>query len=314
MVLRFMEKIKFLIVIPTFNQEILLERTLNSLLNCLVPEGLLKIIIIENGPKGNVENMLDRYETITKIKTEYRYEGLANKSNALNVVLGDITESFILFLDDDIRLGETALAEYYLAFKRFGIGHFFGGQVSSDFDEPKPPSHLIDFYPDSVKGLNLGDKIIEIDKPIFLGCNWACYSEDLKGIGGFDCNFGPGADTGSVGQETTAMEKLLKLGIKAIYLPDAKVWHFVPNERSDFEWLKNRKYRIGIRAGLLTKKKTNLYKTYFGVPLWFYRSYLISFFNFKFKRHLIKDKKIEAGYILEYYHNRGMLKGFFTRV
>jgi len=305
---------KFIIVIPTFDQEALLERTLDCLFDCCFPAELLKIIIVENGKKGNVDRLLEKYHDLNRIKIEYFYESLANKSNALNSVLHDVKDTFIVFFDDDIRLDKTILMTYSSAFNKFGRGHFFGGQVEPDFAGIEPPSHLINLFPDSVKGFNIGDKIIQIHTPIFLGCNWACYSEDLREIGMFNCNFGPGSGTGSVGQETTAMESLLRLGKKAIYLPNAKVWHFIPNERSNFKWLKNRKYKIGIRAGLLTKKKFDSYKKLFGIPLWFYRCYLISLFNFKIKRYFVKDKQIIAGYILEHCMNRGMLKGFFERV
>ena len=300
------------IIIPTYNQVCLLKKTLESLNSCSLLNSLLRVIVVENGKKLTVEHIIKTAEY--SFDVEYEYCELANKSNALNKVLSRIDNSYVILFDDDIRLDPYVLSAYYQAIVKYGRGYFWGGRVGSDLDGPAIPDHLIEFFPDSVKGFDLGDQEIEVNKPVFLGCNWAFYSEDLKSLGGFDCNYGPGSATGSVGQETNAMTKLLNAGLKAVYLPNAKVWHYVPQERSSFDWLINRKYKIGIRAGLVAKQEQEPKRSVAGIPLWFFRGYLVSAYRRYFKSFFTQDKNLQARYVLDHCHNQGMLKAFLTKV
>ena len=67
---------------------------------------------------------------------------------------------------------------------------------------------------------------------LYLGCNWAAFTGDLRAAGGFDANFGPGSPTGATGQEAEMQERLLARGVRQVDVPDALVWHYVPEERS----------------------------------------------------------------------------------
>jgi glycosyltransferase involved in cell wall biosynthesis len=306
-----MKLYEFIIIIPTYNQEILLEKTLASLSNCEFDKKRFKVVVVENGCKGKVENIVEGFSEFLNI--EYLYEKIGNKSNALNKVLSLIEDSFVILFDDDIRIEKNVLSEYSSAFSRFGPGYFWGGSVGPDYEETGPPDYLIDFFPASVKGLRLGEADTEISSPDFLGCNWAFYSEDLKEVGLFNVNFGPGSPAGSVGQETDAITRLFKVGKKGIYLPKAKVWHYIPKQRSNLEWLKSRKYRNGVRSGIIEKNNTEECRTFLGLPLWFYKFYLNSFFKSNIVNFFISDKKEKIKNNLEHCQNKGMLKGFISK-
>ena len=45
-------------------------------------------------------------------------------------------------------------------------------------------------------------------------------------------------------------KRLLENGIKGKYVPDAKVWHFVPPERCSPEFTARRAFKWGIQGGL----------------------------------------------------------------
>lgn len=44
-------------------------------------------------------------------------------------------------------------------------------------------------------------------------------------------------------------ERLLARGVRQVDVPDALVWHYVPEERSTLRWLMHRKYRGGTQYG-----------------------------------------------------------------
>jgi hypothetical protein len=83
-----------------------------------------------------------------------------------------------------------------------------------------------------------------------MGTNWAAYAEDLQAIGGFDTRLGPGGMTGATGQESDAQRRLLAMGAKAIYVPDAQAWHYLHREFLDPAWVLQRAYRHGLEWGI----------------------------------------------------------------
>jgi hypothetical protein len=102
---------------------------------------------------------------------------------------------------------------------------------------------------------------------MFLGFNWAAFVPDLLAVGGFDPLFGPGAATGSVGQEWTMQQRLLEAGHTGRYVPDAEVWHWVPRERCTPRWAFERMYRDGISRGLQDRAAGQSARL-FGYPRW----------------------------------------------
>jgi hypothetical protein len=85
---------------------------------------------------------------------------------------------------------------------------------------------------------------------MFMGINWAAYASHLRAAGGFDEDRGPGGRSGATGQERAMQIALRQARIASVYVPEARVWHYVPTERSTPEWVLNRTYRSGVSMGL----------------------------------------------------------------
>jgi hypothetical protein len=213
--------------------------------NVLFPS---KITVVENGSvvceelvKGFLESLPITYEYVAK----------GNKSAALNHVLQTTNdEELLVFFDDDIQIvDDNIFSKYRQAFEKFGVDCYYGGEFVPEY-EVKPGLELIPFMP----GSNVGYKS-DIREPhqgkvhYFLGFNWAVQANQLKLIGGFDPNYGPGAKSGARGQETDAQERMLKRGLKAITVPEATVAHFVPEKYVTYEWVWERRLLSGMRRG-----------------------------------------------------------------
>ncbi|TXK46964.1 glycosyltransferase family 2 protein [Pontibacter qinzhouensis] len=239
------------LIIPTYGRNSLLERTLLSLSECHFPASYTKTIVIENGPKEQAEQVCKKF---TNIKCEYQYTEIANKSSALNQVISSLQENtFIIFLDDDIRLSKDFLTSYAKAFEDSGDGFIYGGPLDIDY-EKEPAKYYKTFLPMSAKGWKLKEgedyKIFNI-----FGCNWAVSLNKLNLVGGFNPRFGPNSTTGATGQEHQVMFKLQDLGLDLCYVKEAKVWHYVPKERATIKFCLMRKYKGGISTGLLEPSK-----------------------------------------------------------
>jgi glycosyltransferase involved in cell wall biosynthesis len=262
---------KISIVITTYKRDDLFRKTLESLSICAVPDCPTKLIVIENGYKGGVEDICKAVRM--DIPIDYYYLEEPGTSNSRRYSLGLVEEDeFIIFFDDDITVHKDILEIYYKAFNEFGRGYFYGGRVYPAY-EVEPQFKYMQLFPYSVKGFAPFEEITIIENPIFLGANWAVHSSDILLAGNFNPDLGPGGRMGSSGHEYDLQQRLLKKGISGVYLPNAGVWHYVPREVVCFDWLKKRFFKQGLVTGLGLSQKT--YGAYWGkVPRWFLREFI----------------------------------------
>ena len=118
------------VVIATAGRSRLLRRTLGSLAACVKPSIYRETIIVENGPKGDVEKIVSQYAP--SLNARYLYVTLANKSNAVNQALAILEECLIFFTDDDVRFHPGTLCAYAQAAEGVETGVFYGGPLSID--------------------------------------------------------------------------------------------------------------------------------------------------------------------------------------
>jgi glycosyltransferase involved in cell wall biosynthesis len=242
-------------VIATHDRRELLERTLASLAQCRIPAGFGGTLVVENGRRAGAEEIVR--QAPPSLGARYLFEPVGNKSRALNLALRATDDGLIIFLDDDVRMVPTLLESYVQSAVVAGRGHFFGGPVAPDYEQA-PPQWLVKFLPLSARGWTPDDPASVASKPFFLGFNWAAYTDDLKRVGAFNEQFGPGAVTGSVGQEGEMQRRLVAAGVAARFVPEAIVHHWVPRDRCSADWALERAYRDGIRMGLLRANRTQI--------------------------------------------------------
>jgi GT2 family glycosyltransferase len=290
------------VVIPTHARSALLARTLNSLAECVLPEEYQRTFVIENGGHRGARKVCTGVASHLRVK--YMYQNENNKSRALNRVLDAIGEGIVVMLDDDVRIATNALVEYAATAKRSGEGVFFGGPMDVDYEQ-EPPEWLKEYLPWSAVGWELSPETEFVSEPVFLGCNWAAFAQDLRAAGGHDCRLGPGGTSGGVGQDTRMQEALLANGARGQYVPNARVWHYVPRERCSPAWALHRVYRTSIRDGLVTEDPS---RRWFGVPRWMFkelaRRYILARLS-----GFSKTSASSFAKLAEYWRLRGRIRG-----
>jgi GT2 family glycosyltransferase len=254
---------ELLVVIATSGRAQLLARTLQSLAECALPENYRGTIVVENGEKCGAEDVVTRCDS--SLGARYLYRAEANKSNALNAVLKETRQSLVVFLDDDVRVHPRTLQAYASAASGLESGCFFGGPVRVDY-EVEPSEWLRAYFPGSARGWECSADQAAGGNIRFLGGNWAAFSEDLRAIGGFNPAKGPVSPTGAIGEDTEAQNALAARGRRAVYVPGAVVWHYVPRERSSEQWALARAYRQGVCEGMDSASDTAV--KLFGLPRW----------------------------------------------
>ncbi|MGB1216711.1 MAG: glycosyltransferase, partial [Saprospiraceae bacterium] len=282
-------EIEISVVIPTHNRVTLLKKLLHSIEKSNIPVSIKKIIIIENGSHVS-EELVNSFQESLPI--DYQYFERGNKSLALNYTLEGIPENhFVLFFDDDIEVSPNVFTLYESAVRRIGKGHYFGGPTGVNYEEA-PLSELIKYMPDSNRGISqeLKEAGTSTDET-FLGFNWGAFREDLMKISGFSELYGPGASSGARGQETDAQLRLLDIGVKPIYVPDALVHHWVPKHHLTKEWVMDRLYKSAMRRGKI--EGTFIKKIYWVMMLFKYK--LLGVFSDKLELDYLNN--VYSGYL-----------------
>lgn len=251
------------VVIATKDRPDLLRRTLESLARCDRPPHLRGVVVVENGGGARGKDVCR--DAAAWLNVRYEQLARANKCAALNHVLEQLPDGLLVFLDDDVRATEGLLNAYASAAAGVTGGIFYGGPVAPDY-EISPPEWLVAFLPPSAKGwAREHDGNGFVDEPVFLGANWATFAADLRRVGGFDASMGPGSVSGSLGDETDMQARLLAVGVRGQYVPDALLYHWVPRERSTPSWALERVYRQGVWCGLRGRSDV---PRIFGCPRW----------------------------------------------
>jgi glycosyltransferase involved in cell wall biosynthesis len=257
------------VVIPTSGRSELLRRTLKSLEECQKPKSYRETIVVENGQKGSIEEIVKDFRS--SLNAKYQYVGNANKSNALNQGIRTIPNGLIFLTDDDVRFHPRVLCAYDGESDKYGSGQIYGGPVRVDYQR-EPEEWLKPYLPSSAKGWSFGEddrriKVIEDEGIAFIGLNWALFRKDIEKAGWFNPNFGPGSPTGSRGQETEMQIRLQNVGMKKVYIPEAIVWHYVPPDRCTPIWALKRIYQTAVRNG---QRRDFPGYSVFGYPVWMF--------------------------------------------
>lgn len=295
--------IPYCIVIPTHKRVDLLRRTLRSLAECDLPDGHVGTLVVENGGQFGAREISEEMPAV--LKCRYLFSPPGNKSLALNLALDDADcdqNPLLIFFDDDVRLERETIRSYIDAASRHR-DVFFGGPIECDYE--RAPHDWIRLPP-SAKGWTLGSEECSVDKPVFLGFNWAAFADDIRSVGGFDERFGPGSTTGARGQELTMMQRLLEHGLTGHFVPRARVYHYVPAERCSIRWSLNRIYQNGITWGL--KSKPDSSATFRGYPRWMVRSAIKQWCAAAF-RQVVKGRKESYPLWGDYFFFRGRMEG-----
>jgi glycosyltransferase involved in cell wall biosynthesis len=260
------------VVIPTYGAARLpvLRRTLQSLVGVPRPAGFEGIWLVENGPLAGAQAVCDEFASHLP-DLRYLHEPQLGLSAARNAGVRASQSDYLIFFDNDVRVGGDILNAYARAFDQYGPGCFYGGAVYPECDEP-PPQWLHPYLPPSVVYRHLADRTGPIEKPLLLGGNHALSRAALESVGGYDSIAATGA-RGGMGEETRLQEAIAATGGQLIYIADAPVWHYVPVAESSTQWALNRKFRDGLTEGLLQVHAGP--RRLFGAPRWIWRRWLM---------------------------------------
>jgi len=242
------------VIIPTFNRAIPLASAIQSIVQQDYPKSQYEIIIVDNGSKDhtkkNVETaILNNPNCNIKYVLEPEPGLLSGRHRGALEAKGDI----LIFVDDDIEAVKTWLKSIMKAFEDENT-HLIGGPSFPKF-EVEPPEwiyHFFKIHQDQFLCLPLslsyrGDQKNEIDPRFVWGINYSIRKKTLFNLGGFNpgrmpknlqCFQGDG--------EFGLCMKISAKNLKAIYSPEAAVYHNIFRKRLTVSYFKKWFYYQGV--------------------------------------------------------------------
>lgn len=253
-------------VIATHGRPALLGRTIESFAAMRRPSTFARLWVVENGSDAGARDVCKQYP---HLPLHYVNRAQPGRSRAMQWAVDQIGEGLVIFSDDDVRFGEAWLEAYATAAVAHGPHTFFGGPLRIDYQHDPPPPWLTQYLPHSAIGWE-HDTAAPIDKPSFLGANFAVFAQDARALGGFRADLGVGSDGNALGEEMDMQQRMLDADFDAVYLPDAQLWHFVPADRCSPAWALGRIERTWYTNGLTSDEHLPGARIA-GAPRWMWR-------------------------------------------
>jgi len=257
------------VIICTYNRELVLKDTVCSFLNCKSDGLEHELLLIDNNLKDKTSEVARSFEKEFPRIVRYIKEEKIGLSYARNRGIEESRGDIIAFADDDVFFSKNWLKGIENGFKNNRDFFCLGGRVTPHFDDGRPS--WIDNSLLCIYGVTtFGEYEKEIKFPyVPIGCNMAFKKIVFDQLGGFNILLGRQAGKLLSNEEKYFFKRIYNAGVKTIYIPDVQVFHRIPKERTQREWILRRFYWQGISdiamnwVGLKDIKKKDVMEEFF---------------------------------------------------
>ena len=224
----------FTIGIATWNRSDWLSRTLDSLAEARVPQGLdWEVIVADNNSSDDTRAVVEA--RMDRLPLRYLFEGQQGKSYALNHILRVARHDWVLMLDDDVLVDPGYLEAYVRGIARYPDAGCLGGQVQPELEKPagRWGRFMLQEYPFVLSLLYVdspSDRPMSLPFNTAIGPNMALRKSVLP-PDPYDIHRGMIGGKRVAGEDVGIMQEVLKTGKPGYVLKDAVVRHFVPREK-----------------------------------------------------------------------------------
>jgi glycosyltransferase involved in cell wall biosynthesis len=258
------------VVIPTYNRQQSLSRTLESLDRARVPDGLaVSVTVVDNNSTDETRAVVEGWKT--RLPVSYVYEPRQGRSFALNAGIDATKGDIIGFIDDDEEIDESWYETIQEAFKASDLD-FIGGPYIPKW-EIEPPPWLPRKYCGVIGDIQAGEKIVRYDRDypgILMGGNAVLTRAILTNVGHYLTSVSRKGKILLAGEDEDMYARLLEAKAKGLYLPGLKIFHHVPAQRLTKQYFRRWCFWRGVSSGVLDRTRPSQVVYLFGVPRYLY--------------------------------------------
>ncbi|MCH2236115.1 MAG: glycosyltransferase, partial [Crocinitomicaceae bacterium] len=225
--------------ISTYNRERYLPQVLDSLKRQTLDKSLFEIVFVDNNSPGNAKEIADQFAANNpEIKFAYYLETNQGLSWGRNRGINEANGKYITFIDDDAFLAEDYLEKIYNYFEEDASIAAIGSKIHLHYETIIPAWE--NKYLNSLLGyFDEGDDIHPFGKKSYpRGSNMSFKIDVFEKIGQFNVDLGRKGGNMAGSEEKDIFQRIYaQPELKVVYVPDAMVYHCVPEERTTKEFI-----------------------------------------------------------------------------
>lgn len=240
------------VVIPTFNQSVILRFCLASLAKVEFDPDAFEVLVIDNGSTDNTKGVTESYTGMIR-NLHYHYCAEPGLMAARHMGCDEAKGHILCYLDQDSLVTKEWLQGMAESFSRDDVV-IAGGPCIPKYEAP-PPDWIGYFWCETGYGkingfLSLGDfgnEFKMISPGYIYGCNYALRKRILLEYGGTLPDVYPPGMYQYIGIGESGLSfKLQRKGFLAAYNPKARIDHLIPSSRLTLDYFCARRYYNGI--------------------------------------------------------------------
>jgi len=264
--------VQLTVVVPTYNRQILLQRTLDSLCRARIPRELnVRIIVVDNNSKDGTPGVVKRVARRSQFPIDYLFEVRQGRSFALNAGIATVAGDLVATIDDDEEVDDNWYVVLWCAFNRGNLD-FIGGPYRPRWGAavPRwlPRNHL-----GAIGWVDGGDRMVRYgrDYPgILMGGNAVFTRMILERVGPYSTSLGRVGTRLLSCEDEDFYDRLLAAGAVGFYLPELVIYHYVPPERLTKRYFRDWCFWRGVSRGVMDKNRKSPVPYFGGVPRYLY--------------------------------------------
>ncbi len=259
-----MQTFRFSIIICTYNREKYIFQVLESIARQEYPKEKYEIVLVNNNSTDKTENICREFqEKYPDVHFHYCVEKAQGLSHARNRGIQESKGELLVYVDDDATVFPKYLQSYDDFFNTHPEEIAAGGPIIPYY-EVIPPVWLSHYTKALLTGyLYNGEKTKPFKNEKFPGGGNACYGKSVfETFGMFNPELGR-KGSGLIGaEEKDLFNRLFSAGRRVWYVPQAGIYHIIPETKLTEEYLKKLSYSIGTseRIRTLSLSKSAYYK------------------------------------------------------
>ena len=249
------------IIICTYNREKYLYNVLKSIAENDFSESEYEIVLVNNNSTDGTEAEYERFRRdFPQVSLHYFVEKNQGLSHARNRGIAEAKGDILIYVDDDALVNKEFLRTYADFFAQYPQASAGGGAILPMYEtaEPKWMSH---FTKQLITGyLYLGNQTKKFGKGKYPGGGNAGYRKEVfEKIGLFNVDLGRKGENLIGAEEKDIFDKMTAQGMEFYYLPNAVLYHIIPESKLTKEYFDRLTFAIGqserIRTLNISKKK-----------------------------------------------------------
>ena len=259
------------VVIPTYNRQQSLSRTLESLERARVPPALsVSVTVVDNNSTDNTRLMVEGWKDRLP-GLNYVYEKRQGRSFALNAGIRATSGDLIGFIDDDEEIDESWYETIHDIFTTRKVG-FIGGPYIPKW-EIDPPNWLPKKYCGVLGDIHAGDEILPFDENypgILMGGNAVLKRTILNEVGLYMTSVSRRGKLLLAGEDEDMYQRLLMAKANGLYIPHLRIFHHIPAERLTKRYFRRWCFWRGVSSAVLDRARPADVTYLLGVPRYLY--------------------------------------------